>query len=479
MAEVTEREDKYNVDDDFVMPDFTDLAPAGGRLEQHVWQLESLYFDTDRHDLLCSGLTLRRRTGDTDAGWHLKLPAGAARTEMRLPLTASSDEIPQRWSEVTFGVRGNRPLHPVATVYTTRTARRLFDSAETLLVEISDDQVRAVPASESGTVQEWREIEAELGSGDEQLLASIGKRLGEAGARPMSGGNKLGRALGISAAEVADNSVQAYVAAQRAAILAGDLGFRTGNYDVHDTRVAARRLRAMLRSFKKLLAPDAARHLDAELAWYVDLLGGLRDPQVQHERLRRAAAELAPEEVRGPVAADVDEHLRSQQARSREALQQALNSERYLNLLDELAAWTRQPPLAVPSERLRKQVRAAHRRADRKASTRLHAALTPGAEAAELHRARKAAKRARYASELARPVLGKKKAKALIKHHKRLQDVLGQHHDSIVAAETLHTLGTQAAGTPGEGFTFGLLYERERGKAEAARAVAEEQGSSR
>src|SRR5205823_65361 len=140
---------------------------------------------------------------------------------------------------------------------------RVLDESGSLVVEISDDHVVSEIATDAANVKQWREIEVELGSGDEQLLATIGEQLLSAGARPApSGDTKLGRAFGDRGpATPTENPIRDYVARQRAAILAGDLAFRSGNYDVHDTRVATRRLRSMLRSYRQLFEPDSAAHL--------------------------------------------------------------------------------------------------------------------------------------------------------------------------------------------------------------------------
>ena len=106
-------------------------------------------------------------------------------------------------------------------------------------------------------------------------------------------------------------------------------------------------------------------------------------------------------------------------------------------------------------------------KARRKARKRLKQALAAD-DAVLLHRARKAAKRARYATELTAPLVGKR-AKKAIKEHKRVQDALGEHQDSVIAAELLRRLGAAATGAGQNGFTYGLLYERERHRAERAR----------
>src|SRR4029079_5775490 len=80
-----ERELKFDVPDGFVLPELTGIGDPVARVESRFHQLRNEYFDTPDHSLLQARLTLRRRTGGTDAGWHLKVPHGSAREEIRLP----------------------------------------------------------------------------------------------------------------------------------------------------------------------------------------------------------------------------------------------------------------------------------------------------------------------------------------------------------------------------------------------------------
>lgn len=114
-----EREDKYDVDQDFTLPDLEGLVPTGGRLESGAATLSSVYYDTADRDLLRQHLTLRRRTGDTDAGWQLKVPADKARTELSLP-AAEGDSVPDELVTLVRGIGLGKPLHQVAALSTVR-----------------------------------------------------------------------------------------------------------------------------------------------------------------------------------------------------------------------------------------------------------------------------------------------------------------------------------------------------------------------
>lgn len=472
-----EREDKYDVGLDFTLPTLTDFVPTGGRCQEMTLHLDNVYYDTADHSLLAVRAVLRRREGDADTGWQLKLPDGDARTEIRTGL-GDSDAVPEELAEVIRGAIHGSTLGPVAVLRTERHVHRIFDDGDDLLAEVADDTVHATVPGKEAVLGTWREIEVELGLGSEEFLDDIGNQLRTAGATPAARSSKLERALapllelqGYGVGDVDESStgiVTGYLAAQIAAIVTGDIRFRRGGEPVHDTRVAIRRLRSTLRTFKKLFPRDLAADLSEELSWYADLLGHMRDPQVQRARLTTAVSALPPELVLGPVAAGIGRRLARDYADGRRAVIDALNGERYRALIDALATWRTDPPFADNTDAMTLAPYVA--RAQRKARKRLRNAVRSDDDVRSYHRARKAAKRARYAAELATPELGKKVAKRKIKKHKRIQRILGEHQDSVVAADLLRTLGADTAHTAGEnGFTFGLLYAQEQAAAARAR----------
>ncbi|MFE5706730.1 CYTH and CHAD domain-containing protein [Rhodococcus koreensis] len=475
-----EREDKYDVAQDFTLPDLEGVIPAGGRIDTGSVNLTSVYYDTAERDLLRQHLTLRRRTGDTDTGWQLKVPAGKARTELSLP-PGEGDTVPDELATLVRGIGLGKPLHQVAALSTVRRTHRLYDRDQQLLAEVADDLVQATVAGDVAVVSEWREVEVELGEGGDKsrqamVLTKVGKRLAKAGARPSPHASKLGRALagthppGADTSGTAERALTEYLDAQVQAIVAGDVWLRRGLDPIHSTRVGIRRFRSTLRVFKNLFDTEARTTLDAELSWYAGVLGEVRDRQVQRERFAEKVAALPSELVMGPVAARIEGDLLAEQHRHLAKAMEALDGDRYRALMATLARWRTDPPFTAPADS--RSVRKATRKAGRKANTRLTAAVADTDDAA-LHRARKAARRARYAAELARPVLGKKKSKKKAGKYKEIQQVLGEHQDSVVATETLRTLGARAGTTPGEnGFAFGLLYGLELQAAQRARADA-------
>ncbi|GAA1963001.1 hypothetical protein GCM10009798_23520 [Nocardioides panacihumi] len=261
-----------------------------------------------------------------------------------------------------------------------------------------------------------------------------------------------------------DEPLAAYVGEQARRILAGVPRLPDAEA-VHRTRVATRRLRSTLRVFAPLLelAPADVAWADEELRWFAGLLGAVRDRQVQRARFATALGELPPEQVLGSVAARIEGTLYAEQVQAQEEIAKAIGSPRYDALCTVLEAWRVDPPGADSDPRaLRKRARKAAEKAER----RLVAACASGADV-ELHRARKAAKRARYAGELLRP-LGHGKSQR--KRFKVVQVLLGDFQDAVVAEATLRRL---VSGVPaGEsGFTFGLLHAHERAEAERLRGL--------
>lgn len=477
-TEQREREDKYVVDTAFVMPPLADLAPAQGEVVQSTVVLRSTYFDTADHALLGHGVTLRRREGN-DEGWHLKVPDGNARTEIRLPLTDDT-AIPAELAQLVTGISLGADLAVVAVVQTTRRIQRLIGPDGATVLEAADDTVTATAPGAAVPMTTWREIELELGSGSEALLAKAGRRLVKAGARRSDGTSKLGIAL--AATPPADVGTAApgshltdYLAEQFRALAAGDVALRRGLEAIHPTRVATRRLRSTLRVFGPLLDQAAAQDLDGQLAWYAALLGEVRDREVQRERFSGALAQLPPELVLGPVAATIEERLLSEQLEARRVLMEELSGDRYLTMLMTVAAWATAPPLGDEGGVEAKALRRLSAAAAATARKKLARALAGGAGDEALHTARKAAKRARYAAEAAAPVMGRHKAQARINACKAVQEVLGEHQDSLVAADLLRRMGAEAGTTPGQnGFTYGLLHAREQRIAEQSREAAAE-----
>ncbi|MEU9074465.1 CHAD domain-containing protein [Kitasatospora sp. NPDC048538] len=258
----------------------------------------------------------------------------------------------------------------------------------------------------------------------------------------------------------------------QAAVLAGlDGAVRADRPDaVHRMRVACRRLRSALRTFRRLLAPGSADHLVAELRWLAAALGRARDHEVLVERLAAQARELPAECRPERVAAELERWGRAEYRRIRPEVVAALDDPRRRGLADALDAFLADPPLRGRAARaaVPELARIAGRE-QRRTGRRVEAALAAGSAPAEerdraLHEARKAAKRARYAGETAAPAVGAA-AERYTERMKAVQEVLGEHQDAVVAAAAL----ARQAGSSTEPFGYGALYGRQLSAEASAR----------
>ncbi len=220
MTDHLEIEQKFDVDEDFRRPDFGKLGEIlpGGVIaaEPVLLHLAATYFDTPDERLAAHKITLRRRTGGTDEGWHLKLPAGQdARRELHAPLSDGGNghggKVPERFAALVADVTGGLPLAPIANLDTERTVVTLTAHDGRVLAEIADDMVTArrlggtgtrAPGegpregASSGEPMRWREIEVEVPSRAPELQQAAADLLRAAGARPAGHGSKLARLLG-------------------------------------------------------------------------------------------------------------------------------------------------------------------------------------------------------------------------------------------------------------------------------------------
>lgn len=497
MPTVREVEDKYAVGIDFAFPDLGGLSGVDRKTEPETVELSATYLDTADHRLVRNRITLRRRTGGHDAGWHLKLPATGGRDEVQRPLGNDADQPPDELRDLVLARTRGAALAPVARLDTRRTIRRLIAADGRVLAEVADDEVTARVLDEPGAEPlRWREVEVELVDGDLRLLTRVGKRLRAAGAEPSASGSKIAFVLGdrleagpdpippkrsrrpVSAGEV----VRAYLAEHLTKMLEADPRVRLDEPDaVHRMRVATRRLRSTLRTFRTVLDEDRAVDLDARLKDLAGVLGVPRDREVQLERLNGRLERQPDELVLGPVRRHIDERLTGERLAGLDEVRTTLRGEAYLTLVDDLLAFLddgvgtagRRPARSVVPRLVRKRYRrldarlaAARAAAETERDQRLHDV--------RLHEARKAAKQVRYAAETVERVYGKD-ARRLAKRVERVQEVLGEHQDSVVLQPLLRELAVGTHGAADESaFTYGLLTGLEQAAAADARARLED-----
>ena len=167
MQTANETERKYDVPADFALP----LLTGAGDAETH--ELDATYFDTEDLRLARHKRTLRRRSGGSDAGWHLKTPGdGTSRTEHRLPL--DGDEVPDELCAEVRAIVRDETLRPVARLRTRRVETPLRDGGGRTLALVAQDQVTA---ETDGAEQRWQEVEVELVDGDAELLEAVERAL--------------------------------------------------------------------------------------------------------------------------------------------------------------------------------------------------------------------------------------------------------------------------------------------------------------
>ncbi|GAA3837407.1 CYTH and CHAD domain-containing protein [Sphaerisporangium flaviroseum] len=482
-----EVEDKFDVPPDFEIPDFADVRGCAEAVSLVSDRLVALYFDTPDLRLAAHGITLRRRRGGADAGWHLKLPkAKGVREEITHPLTRSAKIVPPVLAGLVHAYTRGRQLVQVAELETVRTVTSLRGADGRPLLEVADDRVKGtvfatVPSGEDRQVTRWREVEAELVGGDADLLRRVGKVLGKAGATPAGTQSKLARLLGSripvpEPAEADDSTagrvVVDYVKSQVAALVAQDPQVRRGGEDaVHQMRVAGRRLRSALKSFSGVVAETSG--LQDELRWIAGVLGEVRDLEVIRERFAAHLDTLDPASIVGPVRTRLGDDLA---AREREALarvNEAMSGERYFALLDRLDALVASPPLTPLA--IKKAAKTLAPVADKgwrrvvKAYDRARAIEDDEQREIAMHDVRKAAKRARYTAEALKPLLGDSAAD-LAKRAKVVQEALGLYQDGVVAQQILFDEAERAREAGEDTFTYGVLAGIERAAAKRAHA---------
>ncbi len=477
-SESVETERKFRVHGLFKLPT---LSSETWSLDEPVTSvLSASYLDTDDLRLARWKVSLRRREGGSDEGWHLKLPVeGETREELTLALTDGTlDEPPAALTDLVLSLTRAAPLTVAATLRTERTTYGVRDPEGALLAELTDDSVSVLDGGR--TVARFRELEVELVDGGAEVLDSLEGELTSAGA--VRGGtlSKVARALGPQAAaspdvpkpapvrppDPAGLAVQAYLARNTRALLAHDRGVRRDAPDsVHQMRVAARRLRSGLKVFGPLVEAEPARRLRDELAWLAGSLGEVRDREVLRDRLLADMDRLA---------SDVDLDLDTAAARTlirsafgkdlaaaRRRVLDTLRSARYLNLLDELVHVCSRPPLTTAADQscaevLPPLVRRAWRRLERDVKK-----LSVDGPDSEWHEARIAAKGSRYACEAVEPIFGKP-ARRMARLVEQVTEILGEHQDAALAADAVRALAGRQRLSGSTGFALGLVHGIER-----------------
>jgi CHAD domain-containing protein len=460
LRETPEQEVKLSFAPGFRLPEL-----PGHDLEPRVFT--STYYDSADRVLASTGITLRRRTENGKSLWQLKLPRDDSRLEVEV--AAGPAGPPTELQELLVGVLRGRDLEQAAKLRTRRSGIRVREAKRTVADVLVDDV--SVLDGRRVTAR-FKELEVELVEGDDRGITRIAKALRKAGAVETDGRPKLFRALGIerSDAEIspagsdAPELVRSMLARQLADLLVNDPGTRLGTdpENLHRMRVATRRSRAALRAARPLLEPEWTESLRGELAWLGGVLGAVRDLDVLLDNLEKEISTLDRQERK--AARRLLVLIENDRQTARRSLLEALTGDRYRELLARLEEAT----VTLPVQNESFPVRNLAKRAFRKLQKQMRL-VGPETTDSELHRARIAGKRARYAAELAEPLVGKS-ASRFVKRAKEFQDVIGQHQDAVVAEARVREL-TAKLGGAAEAFAAGRLVEQQRERRRAARAA--------
>jgi CHAD domain-containing protein len=493
-----EVERKLRVHALFRMPDLVGVVPGlrGTTVDTGIARVElrptvqmrAVYHDTEDLRLIRWGVTLRRREGGPDQGWHLKLPVEGAssgvRDEMRMPLEAgAAGEVPSAMADVVTALARRNPLLPVATLQTSRTPHVLFDADGLAVAELVDDTVSIMDGDV--VAGRFRELEIEALTEDASVLEPVVGLLEAHGAMPGST-SKAVSALGPAAQadpdipdpervtpdDPAADAVHAHLITHVRRFLLQDVRVRRDLPDsVHQMRVAARRLRSGLRVFAPLVEETWSRHLRDELGWAASELGLSRDSEVLLARLDAHADELEEKDSL-LIHSHVDPFMHAKAAAGRQEALEAMRSERHLDLLDELVEAANRPRLSDAALKPCRQVLPPlFAKAWRKLAKEV-SALTLDGPSDEWHETRITAKRARYAAEALVPVFGSP-AKNLATALSNVTEQLGEHQDAWIAQETCRELADHFDGPTG--FALGLLRAYEVESELIARVKMQEQ----
>lgn len=365
-----EVEAKFAVVNTAVVPDLTRITGVASIAATRTHRMSAIYYDTDDLRLTRSRITLRRREGGSDDGWHLKLPSDGGRLEIHADIGDPVDGIYQIPEEILAQVRSltrHEQLNPIAQVDNERVESTLAGLDGSPLAEFCDDHVSAWSLLPGGVHTSWREWELELAgetTGTETgttLVHSATQLFLRAGARVSSSPAKLVMALGDSIHQAPlppflvnadidpDSPAAAVIAAlklNRDKLLEYDPKVRRDEWDsIHQMRVATRELRSHMETFNGILGGEELEYIEAELKLLAGMLGHARDAEVVEERFLRLLdsedSDVLDETTREHLRHDMGEEYR--RAHRRAVL--TLNSDRYLDLLDAIDSLLADPPV--------------------------------------------------------------------------------------------------------------------------------------
>lgn len=407
---------------------------------------ETERLDTADRRLAAAGMALVH-----DDTWRLDV--GGETVEVR-----GGARLPAGLSRQIRGTARGSRVRPVATLRTVRTVTRLLGDDGAELATLVHDEITIATLGRSTNVYAWTELTVTVG---EDLRDALEQRLAASGLHPAAPGAaaELRRLAGAPRRPrgrkgSAGRALLEHVARHVERIAVEDVRVRRGEPDsVHRMRVASRRLRSALRTYRPLLDRERTDPIVAGLRDLGRALAPARDAEVLRESIDAQLADLPPELRPGPVQAEATRHFARAERQARKQVLAALDGPEYAALRSDLADLLDRPPLT----RVAGSKKLSARPAERRLKKAMRAAVGGGDETA-VHAARKSVKRLRYAEEVA----GRKR-----RDLKAVQRALGEHQDAVVARDALRELGATAE----NGFAFGLLH----GRAEARAAQIREE----
>ena len=473
-----EVEVKMRVKSDFDCTPYLHDLPGTTLVGPHTVQLSATYYDTAELTLLRWGITLRRREGGTDSGWHLKLPVtddqDGAREELHLPLTEGAPgEVPPEFIAMIAPLLRNKNIEYLADLNTTRTTYTVVDKHAESLVEVADDHV--IVEVNTSEINAFHEIEVEIlhdSQRSRKVLREIQKRILDNGAIPMNL-SKLASAMGPAASEPPDvpdlgplskdclavDFIAHVIAEHTRHLLMADVGVRRGVPDsIHQMRVAARRLRSTLSSFKGLVDVEHTQGLRAELSWIAHELGEVRDLEVLLARLTTQADELSDPTDADVAASVIQSELQQQLEVAETNALLALRGDRYFDLIENLITASSQPPVTQAAFEPAKELLASMAERTWKKLAKGARALSLKSPDTQWHAVRIQAKRARYTADAAATISGK----AMHTYARKLAtitDILGDLHDAHVAELFLRELAQSPNVSGRQGLALGRLLD--------------------
>lgn len=522
---VTETERKYRVHGLYRMPDLVSAGAVAGVDDLGTTMLDATYFDTDDLRLAREGITLRRRAGGDDEGWHLKLPVSASgfartREEIQLPLSAGDlEDVPGELRHLVGVLVRDDDVRPVATLRTERRSYRLWPLAtettdeasaeavdstnegadeaceldeapaapEPTPVAVLTDDLVSVLDNDGTMVARFRELELEdLPDIDptvaESTASAVSAVLVAAGAVTGEFVSKAVRALGPFAAsppevsepgevtpdDAARDAVRAHLARHTRRLREADMGVRRDLDDsVHQMRVAARRLRSGLRVFRPLLDQEWADALRVELAWVAGELGDYRDTEVLLERLENHL-DLLPDGVDPePAREHVERVLTQRLTEARQRTLAMLDSKRYYDLQVRLVAAAADPVTTDSADLPSRQVvpplveRAWKKLAKEAAQLLADEIAIPGGAPDSEWHASRITAKKARYAAEAAAPVFGANAAAFAKQLARVTEVLGNHQDAAIAIERIKELAAEDGTTAPAAFGLGALLSVE------------------